>query len=66
MLILGGTEEGYLRQQVQYLLDQCTVEQQAFFGRLYPQGLDKMSVDQLKNGLRLCSATITKNERGEE
>lgn len=52
-----------LRAEVARLLSECTDRQRAFFGKLYPEGLDSMSEHKLKNALDQCQRTILKNEK---
>lgn len=50
-----------LRDACSILLAECTAEQQAFFLRLYPGGLEKMDHDKLCNAIDQCQRTIKKN-----
>lgn len=54
-----------LRTEVSSLIVQCTPDQQAFFGRIYPHGIDKMKEAELKNSIGLIGRTIRKNETGD-
>jgi len=43
------------------LLLQCTMEQQHFFLKLYPEGVEKMPREKIKRAVEQCEATIKKN-----
>lgn len=43
------------------LLAQCTDEQRALFGRIYPRGVPKCMID---SAIDLCERTIKKNQAG--
>jgi hypothetical protein len=46
------------------LLAECTEPQRQFFERIFPEGIDKISEDSLRNAVGLCQRTITKNRLG--
>lgn len=50
-----------LRERCALLLAECTPEQQAFFLRIYPCGLEKMDQNKLCNAIDQCQRTIKKN-----
>ena len=52
----------FKRDSLKSLLSQCTEEQQAFFLRLYPDGVDRMPVDKIPRAIEQCEATIKKNK----
>lgn len=58
-----------LRAELRQLLAQCTEEQQAFFHRIFPvkmfpNGIDSLPTQKLKDSIGLCQRTIRKNEEG--
>lgn len=55
--------EQYRRDVLQRLLDQCTPEQQAFFLRMYPGGVEKIPQDKLDWATVQCENTIKKNRK---
>jgi len=52
-----------LRSEVEANLALCTESQRAFFARIYPHGIPKMTEHELRNSVGLIGATIQKNER---
>lgn len=54
-----------LRDEVQTQIARCTESQQAFFLRIYPHGIDKMTEHELRNSVGLIGRTIRKNETGD-
>lgn len=53
-----------LRAELRLRLSECTAEQQAFFHKLYPETIDKLSQIQLGNAISLCHRTLVKNRAG--
>lgn len=52
----------HLRPKLQNLLSQCTTEQQSFFSRIYPGGVEKLSPDKIPMAIKQCENTIRGNE----
>ncbi len=53
---------GTLRDMCAKLLSECTPEQQAFFGRIYPGGIESLDQRRLENAIDQCQRTIKKNQ----
>lgn len=53
-----------IRDTLKDLLSQCTEKQQAFFLRMYPEGIDKMSESKIANAIDQCERTVIKNKQG--
>lgn len=51
----------FQRGEVEKLLSQCTPKQQAFFGKLYPGGVNSLSGDKLLNAYDQCARTVRRN-----
>lgn len=50
-----------LRRETNQLLAECTEKQQAFFARIFPNGLDKVGEQKLRSAYELCRRTVEKN-----
>jgi hypothetical protein len=50
-----------LQAEVQFLLGHCNAIQQAFFVKIYPEGLNKMTVPDLQCAFDLCLRTVAEN-----
>lgn len=53
----------FMRGAVRDALAQCTPKQQAFFAKLYPQGIGKLTERKLSTAHDQCLRTIAKNQR---
>lgn len=53
----------FMRGEVREALAQCTPKQQAFFARLYPQGVDRLPERKLLVAHDQCIRTAEKNRR---
>lgn len=51
-----------LRDEVRTHLARCTEDQQKFFARMYPEGIDRMGQFNLSNALSQIRFTIKKNQ----
>ena len=51
-----------LRCQLRALLSQCTEKQQAFFARIYPDGIDALGDARLETAIGLCERTLNKHK----
>lgn len=51
----------YARPELRRLLAQCPEEQQAFFLRVFPEGIDAMNEDGIKTAIGLVQRTLKKN-----
>ncbi len=51
------------RDLVQELLSKCTKEQQVFFERVFPGGVDGLKGDKIKTAYELCERTIKDNNK---
>lgn len=51
-----------MRAAASSLLAECTEKQQAFFARLFPQGIGSLADEQLRHAITLCQRTISKNK----
>ena len=51
----------HLRPKLKELLSQCTPEQQAFFIRMYPVGVDEISPEKIPWAISQCERTIKEN-----
>ena len=51
-----------LVEEIEWLLNECTDEQQVFFFKMYPGGIAKMDVPTMKNAIMQCQRTIVKNQ----
>lgn len=54
-----------LRQEIRQRLSECSEKQTAFFNKVYPDGIDKLDRDKLRNAVGLCQRTVAKNRTGE-
>lgn len=54
-----------LRNEVSSLLEHCTEMQRARFAKFYPNGVDSMNRDKLRNAIGLCQRTVSHNLTGE-
>jgi len=52
--------QGFARDQIKLLLDQCTPEQQAFFNRIWGS-VEKVPEDKLKTAWQQIDRTLAKN-----
>lgn len=55
--------EKYTRKVLKKLVSQCTQEQQDFFKKIYPEGIDLMNSDKLNTAIQLCERTVIKNAK---
>ena len=60
---INAEVETFKRGLLTEALKQCTEEQQAFFHRIFPEGV---SEDKLVGAIDLCRRTIRKNQVGRE
>ena len=51
----------YARPHLRELLSQCTEEQQAFFHRIFTDGIDALNEERIKTAIGLVQRTIKKN-----
>jgi hypothetical protein len=54
-----------LEAEVQLLLGACNELQQAFFAKIYPEGLGEMTVNDLQCAFDLCLRTVAENRTGQ-
>lgn len=59
----GSNEVSAIRDLLKDLLNQCTEKQQAFFLRMYPDGVDGMPKEKIPRAIEQVEATIKKNEK---
>ena len=52
----------YEREVLRSLLNRCTPKQQLFFEKMYPEGIDKMSSQNIYRAIRQSERTIAGNE----
>lgn len=53
-----------LRNEITALLSECTERQQAFFTRIFPTGVNRLTEDKLRSAHDLCRRTVEKNRAG--
>lgn len=51
-----------LRAEANDLLGMCTDKQQAFFAKIFPAGIDKLTDEKLKHAIGLCRRTLQKKD----
>ena len=51
-----------LQREITELLSECSEPQVALFGRIFPNGIEKESEEQLKSALDLLQRTVKKNQ----
>lgn len=56
--------EEFKRDHLHGLLNVCSLEQQDFFYRLYPDGVESVPEKNLVSAIGLCKRTITNNIKG--
>ena len=54
--------DGQYRIELLALLGRCTDKQQAFFARMYPMGIEQMTMQKLRRGIEQCEVTLAKAE----
>lgn len=52
----------YEKELLRGLLKQCTQKQQEFFGKMYPEGIDKIDTKSLYRAIQQCEATLKINK----
>lgn len=56
----GAFVQESLIAEIGRLLELCSDKQREFFGRLFPDGLEDLPEDELRNAHALCERTVTK------
>ena len=51
----------FARPGLRRLLAQCTEKQQAFFTRVFPEGIDALTEEKIKGAIALVLRTLKKN-----
>ena len=53
--------ENFKHEALRNLLAQCTAGQQELFGKVFPEGIEKLTDEKYRTAVKLCERTITLN-----